>query len=169
VVSKAQKLKSLAAFKPAKLLVGKTLQVKPKLNPKKATSIVPKYKSSNTKVAVVDKVGVITALKAGKTKITVTAGAKKKSFTLTVGTVAAKSIKLNKKSAALSLGKTLKLSVKQYTPANVNPKAVKWTSSNKKIATVTSKGVVKGIKGGKVTITATTWNGKKSRCTIRVK
>ena len=37
---------------------------------------------------------------------------------------------------------------------------VTWKSSNKKIATVTSKGIVKGIKAGKVTITATSRKNK---------
>lgn len=32
---------------------------------------------------------------------------------------------------------------------------ITYTSSNKKVATVTSKGVVKGIKKGKATITVT--------------
>jgi len=38
---------------------------------------------------------------------------------------------------------------------------VTWKSSNKKIATISSSGKVKGIKAGKVTITATTKDGKK--------
>ena len=46
---------------------------------------------------------------------------------------------------------TLKATV---TPEGADQK-VKWTSSNKKIATVSSKGVVKGKKAGKVKITAT--------------
>lgn len=45
--------------------------------------------------------------------------------------------------------------------------STKFTSSNKKIATVNSKGVVKGIKAGKVTITATN-NGVKSKVKIKV-
>ena len=45
---------------------------------------------------------------------------------------------------------------------------MKWTSSNKKIATVTSKGVVKGLKKGTATITAKA--GKKVvRFKIKVK
>ena len=45
--------------------------------------------------------------------------------------------------------------------------ATTFTTSNKKIATVNSKGVVKGIKAGKVTITAKN-NGVKSKVTIKV-
>ena len=86
VVSKVKKLSKLTIKqkKAAKLSVGKTLQVKPKLKPKKATGIIPKYTSSNNAVAVIDKTGIITALKPGTTTITVKAGAKKKIFILTV-------------------------------------------------------------------------------------
>lgn len=44
---------------------------------------------------------------------------------------------------------------------------VKWASVNRSIATVTSQGVVKGIKAGKTTIKATC-KGKSYRCTVIV-
>lgn len=46
-------------------------------------------------------------------------------------------------------------------------KSVSWKTSNKKVATVTSGGVVKGKKKGKVTITATE-NGKSYKFTVNV-
>lgn len=49
------------------------------------------------------------------------------------------------------IGKTVTLKVKN------NKKKVKWISSNKKIATVSKRGKVKGKKAGKVTITAKSW------------
>jgi len=171
VVSKKTALKSVG-INPNKvtgLLVGRTLQVKPKLNPTKATGIVPIYKSGKPSIAVIDKAGVITALKAGKTTITVTVGKYKKSFVLTVGTKAASKITLNRKTASINKDKTLALKVKAFTPANTNPKTIAWKSSNTKIARVNSKGVVKGIKKGKATITATTWNGKTAKCNVTVK
>ena len=45
---------------------------------------------------------------------------------------------------------TLKVAKTPFTAQDT----VKWTSSNKKVATVTSKGVVKGLKKGTATITA---------------
>jgi len=86
VVKKAVKLKKLTLNQKAKvnLKKGKTLEVKAKLSPAKATGIVPKFTSGNTSVAVIDKVGTITALKAGKTTITVKAGKYKKTIKLTV-------------------------------------------------------------------------------------
>ena len=73
------------------------------------------------------------------------------------------SIKLNKKTATVFTGEkiTLKASVKG------SSKKVKWSSSNKKIATVRS-GVVTGKKAGTVIIKATA-NGKTAKCKVKVK
>ena len=43
-----------------------------------------------------------------------------------------------------------------------------WTTSNKKIARVDANGVVTGVKKGSCTITATTTNGKKASCKVKV-
>ena len=48
-------------------------------------------------------------------------------------------------------------------------KTVTWKSSNTSIATVSSKGVVKTLKSGSVTITASPYNGLSSSCSITVK
>ena len=68
---------------------------------------------------------------------------------------AATKYRLNKTTVNVITGKTVSLKVK-----NRGKKRVKWKSGNKKIATVTSKGVVKGIKKGTTTITVK--SGKKS-------
>lgn len=64
--------------------------------------------------------------------------------------------------------KTLKATV---TPSNATNKKLKWTTSNKKIATVTSKGKVTGKKAGtaKITVTAADGSKKKAVCTVKVK
>lgn len=59
-------------------------------------------------------------------------------------------IKTNKKSYSVKVGK--KVTIKT-TVTNANGKKVTYKSANKKIATVSKKGVVKGIKKGKTTIT----------------
>lgn len=59
-------------------------------------------------------------------------------------------------------GKTVTLKLKN------NKKKIKWSSSNKKVATVTKKGKVKGKKVGKATITAKVGK-KKYKCKINVK
>ncbi|MBQ6590579.1 MAG: Ig domain-containing protein [Lachnospiraceae bacterium] len=80
------------------------------------------------------------------------------------------SVKLNKTVLTLNRGKSFTLRA-TAAPSNANNKNVRWTTSNKAVATVTSKGVVKGIKKGTVTITATAadGSGKKATCRITVK
>lgn len=83
-----------------------------------------------------------------------------------ISTANAASAKLSKKSATLWVGDSLKLSVKK---AN---KKVKWSSNNKSVATVSSKGKAKGKvkakKAGKAVITAK-FGKKKLKCKITVK
>lgn len=80
----------------------------------------------------------------------------------TTNVSAAKKVKLNKTKATIYVGKTVTLKLKN------NKKKVKWTTSNKKIATVNKKGKVKGKKAGKVTITAKVGK-KKYKCKVTVK
>lgn len=79
------------------------------------------------------------------------------------------SVKLSAKSKTIKKGKsfTLKATV---LPTNANMKAVTFTSTNKKVATVNSKGKVNAKKVGKTTIIVTTKDGKKqAKCTLKVK
>lgn len=69
---------------------------------------------------------------------------------------------LSAKTLTVTVGKTATLKMK-----NTTAKAA-WTSSNKTIATVSSAGVVKGIKAGTANITATV-NKKKYVCKVTVK
>lgn len=73
-----------------------------------------------------------------------------------------KKVKLSKTKATVYVGKTVTLKLKN------NKKKVKWSTSNKKVATVTKKGKVKGKKAGKATITATVGK-KKYKCKVIVK
>ena len=73
----------------------------------------------------------------------------------------------NGKKATVKAGKTLQLKTKLY-PAKAKTKLT-WESSNTKVATVSGKGLVKGIKAGKAKITVKTANGKKATITITVK
>lgn len=62
-------------------------------------------------------------------------------------------IKLNKAKASVKVGKKVTLKVVKKNVKKIS--SVKWTSKNKKIATVSAKGVVKGKKAGKATISCT--------------
>jgi len=65
-------------------------------------------------------------------------------------------------------GKAVTAKLRWY-PADSNPKSVVYTSANRKIATVSSRGRVTGRIPGKTTITAKTRNGKIAKCTVTVK
>ena len=170
------KVKSVAVTNlPAKQLTlkkGKTFTLKSKVTVTGKASKKVIYKTSNKKIATVNAKGKITAKKKGTAKIYVISKADKKkkcTITVTVGTPVTK-VKLNKTKSTMTIGKkqTLKATV---TPKKASSKAVVWKSSNKKVATVTSKGVVKAKKAGTVKITATAKDGsnKKATCKVTVK
>ena len=89
VVKKAKMVKNIVfAKKTTKAMKNKTVKfLNAFIRPKNATGkrgAVFNWKSSNRKIARVDAVGRITALKKGKCKITVTVGGRKKTFVLRV-------------------------------------------------------------------------------------
>lgn len=77
-------------------------------------------------------------------------------------------ITLNVKSKTLTVGKTYKLKVKSVKPSKAS-KAVTWSSSNKKIATVNNKGKVTAKKPGTVEITAASKLNKKVKAVCKIK
>ena len=138
---------------------------------------VVSWKTSNKKVVSV-KNGKIKGLKAGKSAtITVQlASGKKASFKVKVQkpAVATKSIKVTNaatgknqgKKATMKRGQSLKLKA-ALTPITSLQK-VTWSTSNKKIVTVSKSGVIKAKKKGKATITVKSGN-KKYNIRITVK
>lgn len=73
-----------------------------------------------------------------------------------------------KKSVTLNKGKTLQIKVK-ITPKNVKNKKVTYKSSKKKVASVSKKGKVKGLKVGTAKITVTSNANRKKKATLTVK
>lgn len=112
------------------------------------------WSSSNKKVAKVSSKGVVTAVKKGTATITAVNGGVTMQCKITV-----KALTLSKK-ATVTLGKKIRLKIS-------GAKKIKWSSSNKKVASVNTKGVVTGKKIGKATITAKCL-GKKYKCTVKV-
>lgn len=124
------------------------------------------YSSSNKKVATVSSKGVIKAKKAGTAKITVKSG--KKKVIVTVKVTGVKTTNLSGVPAAKNVSKGKSFKIKAIaTPKNTDEK-ITFKSSNKKVATVTSKGVVKGLKKGTATITVQS-GSKKMTCKVTVK
>ena len=84
-----------------------------------------------------------------------------------VKVVVPEKVELSKKSASIKVGKSVSL-VYSIIPSDTTSDYVSFKSSNSKVATVSAKGKVKGIKAGKATITATTANGLTAKCTVTV-
>ena len=152
----------------ATLYAGLTLKLNATVQPTKAKTTL-KWTSSNKKVATVTQNGVVKALKKGTATITVkTANGKKATCKITVP-VAPTKVTLNKKNATLKVRKKLTLKA-TLTPVKAET-TLTWTTSNKKIATVTQKGVVgvvTAMRPGKATITVKTANGKKATFVVTV-
>jgi uncharacterized protein YjdB len=90
-------------------------------------------------------------------------------FEMTVMAASApSSITLNKKNVTMTAGSKVTLKVKSVKPKAASKK-VTWKSSNKKVAAVSSKGVVTAKKAGTATITAKAAKGKAvAKCKIKV-
>lgn len=117
-----------------------------------------KYKSSNSKIAKVNKNGVVTALRPGTVKITTKY--KDKSRTTKV-TVKKAKLSLNKKTIELSRGQ--KFTLKAFAnKSGISNKNVKWTSSNSKVASINKNGIITTKKNGTTTISCKTTIGKVS-------
>lgn len=140
-----------------------------KVSPNKSANKKVSYKSSNKKIATVSSSGYVKGIKTGKCKITVTSKKNKKKKAKITVTVVKKvtSVAIEKPKNQLYVGNslTLKATVK---PASGSYKKVTWSSSDKKIATVTKAGVVKGIKAGNVTIKATSVEGSKKTASLKM-
>lgn len=134
---------------PARLITREVVTATPKPTETTTTTTVPKT-SNNTEPS--------------STTPTVTSSTPSSSTPVAVSGVA-----LNKKVATINVGKTVTVKA-TVTPANADNKTLVWTSSNTKIATV-SNGVVKGVKAGRVIITAKTTDGSNisATCTVTVK
>ena len=128
--------------KVSQVYVGKKATIK--VTKTKVTGKVT-FKSSNKKVATVNSKGVITGKKAGKAVITVKVGKYTKKLTVKVKKP---SFKLVKSSAKLKKGKKTTIKVKAAPVSKVT-----YKTSNKKVVTVNSKGVVTAKKKGTAKIT----------------
>lgn len=129
------------------------------------TSSKVKWKSSDKKVATVSSSGNVTAKKAGTATITayVTGKNKKvKEVTCSI-TVKESRITLNKSNVVIYVSGTN--TVKLVANVAGASSKVRWTSSNRKIATVSSNGLVTAKRTGTVTITANA-NGVNAKCTV---
>lgn len=130
--------------KTATVYKGKTTTLKATVTGTAAAKVT--FTSSNPKVAAVNKTtGKVTAKAKGSAVITAKCGDVKVTCKVTVKNP---TLTLSKTSVSVKVGKTTKITAKA-TPSG----KITYKSSNKKIATVSSNGTVKGIKKGTAKIT----------------
>ena len=116
---------------------------------------IKSWASSNKKIVTVYKNGKIKAgTKTGTAKITVTLkSGKKATLKVKVQTAKVKTTKISGLKKKLTIKKGKSVTLKPVVSPITSQEKVTYRSSNKKIATVSSKGVVKGRRKGTVTIT----------------
>ena len=164
-VGEAYTLKATALYKDGKVCAS----LKKKYNTLQLSYKYFRFSSSNNKVATVSKKGVVKAKKKGTVTLTMTHIYDHRIKTSVKMQVKAKKkgkIMLAQKSATIGVGNTVKISVKSV--KNMGGKAMKYTTSNKSIATVSDKGVVTGKSAGEATITVTSVLNKKNKTTFKV-
>ena len=160
---KADKVTITLNKKTATIYKGKTTTLKATVTGAEAAKVT--FTSNNTKVATVNKTtGKVTAKAKGTATITAKYGDVKVTCKVTCKvTVKNPTLTLSKTSASVKVGKTTKITAKA-TPSG----KVTYKSSNKKVATVSSNGTVKGIKKGTAKITVTC-NGVSKTVKVTVK
>lgn len=121
------------------------------------------WSTSDKEIASVDSRGKVTAQGAGSATITATSGDVTAECEVTVTAKPVITISGLEETATVERGQTITLEA----TASDNS-AIRWVSSDTKIATVSSEGVVTGVFPGETTIIATTESGGRAECTLTV-
>ncbi len=139
------------------LHIGEDYQVEAKLIPETTTDKTLEWTSSNSHIATVDQTGLVKALSIGTTRIiaSTTDGSGLTAICfLTVNPVPVESIILNQTEWKGIAGDTFQLTA-TILPENATNKTISWESNNQAVATVDESGLIKAIKAGTATISAT--------------
>nr|MCR4672705.1 leucine-rich repeat protein [Lachnospiraceae bacterium] len=124
------------------------------------------WSSSDENIVSVEN-GVVTAKEAGSAVITASLGDLTADCEVTVASIPAEGIALNKTSLTLYEGYTEQLTV-TFTPAGTSNKTLYWSSSNTNVATV-EDGLVTSVDGGTAIITVISDDGGFfATCTVKV-
>lgn len=141
-----------------------------------ATNKTLNYRSGNSKVVSVNAKGQITAKKKGTATVSVktTDGTNIVVYYRVTVKQLVTSVKLNKKVISLKVkgkAKQKTYTLKATVTKDANNKKVKWTTSNKKVAVVNSKGKVTAKKKGTcyISVTSTDGSRKSAKCKVTVK
>ena len=153
----------------ANMFSGQEKKIVAEVIPESAVDKRLTWESSNPEVATVDENGVVKAVSNGTAVITCK--------TVSGGFTAYCTIKVTTRPESIMMDYTERdiYTTKSVTleaivlPESANDKSVKWTSSNKQVATVDQNGKVTGVGTGMTTITATTnVGGLKATCIVNV-
>ncbi len=145
-----------------KVFIGRSKKLAVKRSPSKPSVKALAWRSSDERVAEVSADGTVTGRALGQAVITATAtdgSGKSASCVLTVARpVEEISVSPENGYALVYKGEKVRL-VAGVAPEDANDKSLKWSSSNKACAVVDGRGVVAGIRPGKVKITARAKDG----------
>lgn len=148
------------------IAISEQVTLKPTIVPENGLSIL-KWESSNDSVVTVDENGVVTGIGNGEATVTVTTHNNKKGTAkIIVDGSLPSGVKITNCTGGISIGTPITLET-ELEPSDAKS-TITWSSSNNSVATV-SGGKVNAKNTGKVTITATTKNGKKDTCTLTAK
>ena len=154
------------------LTVGDQTSLDATISPDNATNKKIRWSSSKESVATVTPDGIVEAVSAGTAFITATSedsGVNAKcEITVKEKAISVTGIALNKTSLSLSVEEEFTLEA-TITPDNATNKEINWASDNEAVVTVSSAGVVKALRVGTASITATTVDqGKSASCAVTV-
>ena len=155
------------------ITAGDTHQLKATITPVDTIEQTTAWSSSNTDVATVDNNGLVTTISEGSTIVSVSVNDGQLTDQCKIFVARAPILVTGVEISActseeLEKGSTLQLSA-TISPADADDQAVIWSSSDTDIATVNFSGLVRALRGGSATITATTRDGGFiSSCAITV-
>ena len=150
------------------LQVGNIVKPSARFTPADTTDQEVTWTSSDKSVLEIQKDGQLLAKKTGTIILTVTtADGLSDSLEITVKPIPVTSISINSSKDSIYVGYTVTLSC-NVNPSTATDKTITWSSNDESIATVSSNGTVKGKQQGKVTITATSSNGKTATYSLTI-
>ena len=134
------------------------------VQPSDATIKNVSWSSGDNDVATVNNDGLLTAVAAGSTTVTATTQDGGKTATCVV---AVSGVALNKTKLALNVGSEETLIATVHPPNTKNN--IIWSSTDTGVATVSSRGLITGVKAGTATIIVSTEEGHRpARCTVTI-
>lgn len=149
---------------------GETTRLTVTVSPSDADDTSVTWRSNNSNVAIVDGSGKVAALEVGTAIISATTNdgsGLSARCTVTVTPKEVNDISLNKETLEMEIGDIERLTA-IVSPDDADDKTVTWQSTDAKVASVNSDGVVTARNAGEATIIATTSNGLTAECQVEV-